>query len=310
VSSTNHDLLAKVEDLATRLRAIQSDLADEAPELRREQLEDEIGRALQGVVAHGRAEFLELLAARFPSWDNDVSRGGAAAPATGGTRSATDQKEWSDPSFVLKRLIDLCKDLPEEKKLAVRRTLEEAGLSSGGVGSWPEAPLQRLRGLCAGGPKGQPNSGRALEALSMLLEFTLRLDKVVWATWQQMAPRSSVKRRGQLQRALGHWLDGGADVSQNEIQQELEDLRQLSAAVIASVSQAGHLAYVRLQNLQPDAVMAAAKDEGKRAWEAWEVAYWKKYLQLCQSLDPNSFEVEMMHAMADYVLPLLGRGRT
>lgn len=305
----SHDLLGRVEETANRLRAIQTDLADAEETVRREHLEEEVERALSSVMPADRREFLAQLAARFPSWDSDVTGAPAAPLATGPVRSAADEREMKDPSFVLKRLIELTRGLPEEKKVAVRQALEEAGLAAGGVGSWPDAPAQRLKGVLTG-MQGQPEAGRVLDLLTVLLEFVLSIEKVVWRTWQQMAPRSQIKRRGQLQRAAGHFVSGDQEVSRNEIQQELEELRQLTAATIAAVSQAGHLAYVRLGNLSPEAVMGAAKDEGKAAWQSWEAAYWKKYQQLAESLDPTTFEVEVMHAMADYVEQILKRGRS
>src|SRR5262245_61055615 len=93
----------RVAALAHRLRLVQSDFADAAPEARQRYLGDEIERALAALVPGERELFLNELAARFPAWDGSAPPAAAtpastAAPAAA-PRAATDEREMRDPSF-------------------------------------------------------------------------------------------------------------------------------------------------------------------------------------------------------------------
>lgn len=300
------DLNSRVEETASRLRAVQADLADTETDLRAEHLADEIERMLEKIMPDERRAFLEQLSARFPTWQGQSS--GVSASSSASARSGSDRAELNDPSWLLERLIGLVGELDDSKRDAIKQRLSEAGLLAGSVGDWPSGPAQRVRELVFGGKDGPIDPGRTLELLIVLLEFTQSLEKVVWRTWQQMAPRSAVRRRATLQKTTGLFISGDADASRGDVKFAIEDLRQLTAAITAAVSQAGHLSYQRLGNLLPDAVMGAAKDEGKKAWESWEVAYWRKFKQLASAMDQATFEAEVTRALADYVMPLIGRG--
>ena len=67
----------RVAELANRLRLVQMDFADQDDETRRGYLQEEIQRALGGVVPSERRAFLEELQSRFPTWDGSAP----AAPA-------------------------------------------------------------------------------------------------------------------------------------------------------------------------------------------------------------------------------------
>ncbi|MBX3364732.1 MAG: hypothetical protein KF866_08210 [Phycisphaeraceae bacterium] len=306
----SQDLMSQVEGTANRLRAIQADLADMDEQTRREHLEEELERAVSGIVGPERREFLAQLAARFPSWDSDISGVGSSAPvaaAAGG--SGDDMREWRDHTKVLEQLIKLASKLPEEKRIAIRRELERAGLAGSGVGSWPEEPLGRLRGLLAGGPQGGPEPGRVLDMLTLLLELTVNLERVTWRTWAQLAPNSAVKRRGQLQRSAAHFVSGDDEVSRTQLQQELEKLRSLTAAVIMAMSKAGQAAYKWFENISPSRVEEYARMEGKSFGKSWPEKFWTKYEQLASNIDPATIEVQVMQAIAEHAEQLLRHGK-
>jgi len=300
------DLSTQVEATASRLRAVQADLADTESDLRTEHLADEIERSLEQIMPDDRKAFLEQLAARFPSWQGQSS--GVSAASGAAARSNADRAELNDPSWLLERLIGLVGQMDDTGRTAIKQRLSEAGLLAGAVGDWPSGPAQRVRQLAFGGQDGPIDPGRVLDLLVVLLEFAQSLEKVVWRTWQQMAPRSQVRRRSPMNKTVGVFIAGDEDASRGDVKSTIEDLRQLTAAITAAVSQAGTLSYQRLGNLFPDAVVGAAKDEGKKAWESWEVAYWRKFKQLASAMDQGTFEAEVTRALAEYVIPLIGRG--
>lgn len=304
------ELQARVEEAANRLRAVQTDLADADSTLREEALSEEVERLLGSVAPGERDEFLRRLGARFPSWDGDRSMASAPAAASP-ARSGADQRELNDPSWLLEKLLGMLSEMDEGQRESIRRRLIEAGMVSGGPGDWPVDAAEKFRravGAQASAEAGI-DPGRLLELAGVLAEFVTSVEKLVWRAWQEISPRSPLKRGASLNGSMGKFSTGDGQVSLNELRKELERLRQLTVGIIGAMSGSANLVYNRVQTLSPDAVMAAAKDEGKKAWESWEVAYWRKYRELAATLDQPSFEKEVREALADSIMALIGRAR-
>lgn len=301
------DLQARVEEAANRLRAVQTDLADADAELREEALSEEVERQLASLAPGDRAEFLTRLSSRFPSWDGDGSMASAPASASP-ARSQADRRELDDPSWLLDRLLGMLDRLDEQQKNTIRARLIEAGMVSGGPGDWPAGAVKRFR-------KAAPDAGehidpaRLLELACALVEYVSSVEKLVWRAWQEISPRSPLRRGAPIGATIGRYSGGSGEVSLNEVRQELERLRQLSVGIIGAMSGTANLVHNRVQTLAPEGVMAAAKDEGRKAWESWEVAYWRKYRELAAVLDQPVFEKMVREALADSIMALIGRAR-
>src|ERR1043165_7092663 len=74
--------------LASRLRLIQANFADDPPSVRQGYITEEIERALQNITPTKRSAYLESLGERFPAWEgvrsapvSDVQVGGAPLTA-------------------------------------------------------------------------------------------------------------------------------------------------------------------------------------------------------------------------------------
>ncbi|MCB9845584.1 MAG: hypothetical protein H6811_06330 [Phycisphaeraceae bacterium] len=294
-----------VDALAARIRAIQADLADSDGPLRAEHIAEEIDRAVGRLLPDQRLGFLEALGARFPSWDSDLT---ASAASESKTRSVEDRQELNDPSLLVRRLTELTKGWSEQKRAPIVEALKRAGLAPSGEGGWPADAAARFCKAVYDADQGPIDGGRALDLSARLVLLVLSLEKVVWRTWQQMSPRSIVKRRYSLQKLASTFVSGDQAASRGDLESALEELRQMTAGIIAAVAQAGHLSWVRLGHLLPDEVMAAAKEEGKKAWESWEVAYWRRYKDLASTIDPATFESEILRGLADWVEEVIGRG--
>lgn len=305
--SGHPDLQARVEEAANRLRAVQTDLADADAALREEALTEEVERQLDALAPGDRQEFLRRLSLRFPSWEGDGSM--ASAPASRSpVRSKADERELNDPSWLLDKLLGLIDTMDGPQKEAVRRRLIEAGMVSGGPGDWPDEAAERFkRAVGEGG--GHIDPGRLLELSATMAEFVTSVEKLVWRAWQEISPRSPLKRGSPLGATMGRFSGGSGEVSHNEVRQELERLRQLTVGIIGAMSGTANLVHNRVQTLAPEGVMAAAKDEGKKAWESWEVAYWRKYRELAAILDQPVFEKEVREALSDSIMALIGRAR-
>jgi hypothetical protein len=260
---------------ANRLRLVQTDLADEAPEVRQQYLGDELERALAQVVPADRAAFI------------------AALPST-------DMRELNDASFLVERLTDLAPSLSDSERQSLAARLRDAGLSASGRQVWPETNADKLRAhlKLSEGPDLDP--GRCLDLLQMELEFCLSLDQLVWSTWKALAPRSDIRGSGDLRNTIGPFLQGNPDVARGEAMMHLEKLRQLTAAIVSAISQTGRqFAQTHHAKFNPDAIEDAAKGD-KKALESIGVAAWRKYREITGTSDQATIEREIMQLIADY----------
>ncbi|MFG0326010.1 MAG: hypothetical protein ACF8SC_01900 [Phycisphaerales bacterium JB037] len=291
------EITARADEAAARLRAIQSELAGEEASLREEQLTHEVTRAMSGMTPDERSAFLDELNKRFPSWDQAVAAPVVASGGGGGARSERDAAELDDPSFLAQRLAQVAGRLSEGDRRIIRDTLAEAGLVPKSSGEVPSESSEELRRLLFGADSGPVDAARCVELLAAYADFALSLDKLVWRTWQQMAKSSRLRRKGSLTSKSAAYAAGDREVSRNEIKDELELLRRLTAGLVTSVSQTGHLCYARMNHLLPESVMDFVHGEGKKG----EKAYWRKFESLASSLEPHSFESEVLKALAEYV---------
>src|ERR1051325_8079761 len=106
--------------LASRLRLIQANFADDPATVRQGYIVEEIERAIKTVSPTRRKAYMESLAERFPAWE--------------GTRSAasSDVKTVTAPltaEELVARLAELAPSLSPEARTAFARQLQAVGLS-------------------------------------------------------------------------------------------------------------------------------------------------------------------------------------
>lgn len=287
---------------ANRLRLVQTDLAEEQPDVRQQYLADEVERALAQVVPTERPAFLAALQDWFPTWDRiDLERKGEQ----GMGQSATDERDLKDAGFLVERLADLAPSLSEEQRRSVAGRLRDAGLSVEGRLAWPEQAAEKLRThlKMTDGPEIDPL--RAMELLQMQVDFCLSLDQLLWSTWKAIAPRSEIRGAGELKKCITPFLQGDQDVPRGEVMMHMEKLRQLTASVISSVSQTGRqFAQSHYARFNPDAIEDSAKLE-KKALESIGVAAWRKYREIVGTTDQATIEREIMQLIAEYAEKLM-----
>ena len=73
----------------------------------------------------------------------------------------------------------------------------------------------------------------------LCVELTASLDQVVWTTWRTIAPKSQIRRPAGLIKNMARFAAADPDVPRGQVSQELERLRQLVAAVVAAIGNAG-----------------------------------------------------------------------
>lgn len=293
----------RVAAVANRLRLLQIDFADQSEADRRGYLGEELSRVLAGLPPSERKAFLEELQSRFPTWDSNVRLESNAS-----ARPAFDERELSDASFLVTRLIAVAQTLPPERKAAVVQRLKEAGLAgaAGAAVAWPDAQANDLRAKLQMAANERLDPTRVLELLTQLAEVACSLDQVVWNTWRVMSPQGTIKRPAVLQKTMARFIAGDQDVPRGQVSQDVGKLRQLIAALIGAVSQTGRFAMQHFKSFWPDEIKVLVGTSGF----GLEGRYWRKYVELAGAMDANAVQDAIRQAIAEYAEALIrGTGR-
>jgi hypothetical protein len=255
--------------MAARLRLLQANFADDAPGMRQDFIIQEVEQSLKGCVPEKRRARLEALSQRFPGGPGN----GVAAPAPSPAAPVPQT-----PDELLEQLLQAVPSLTKEERVLFAFRLQQAGLLpevAGGTLELSPELLKRL-GINSADPE------RAAKALGLVLEMALALDQLAWTLWRQVAPRSMVRKEGELQKLASEYLAGSAEVSTAQVQQTIERTRRLTASLLGAMGRAGGgFAKERARLFDPNAIKAVANSE-KKMLESIEFACWRKYEQLCK----------------------------
>ena len=286
--------------LASRLRLIQANFADDASPVRQGYITEEIERALKPVSPTRRKLYLDSLAERFPAWEG--VRSTAQSDVKVGAALMT-------PEEMVAGLIELAPTLSAEARASFASQLQAAGLSvKESASAFLELPPELHKKL--GLPPGKPlQLERAVKLLAITSELALALDQLAWALWKQLSPKSSIRKETKLNRLAGSYLAGDAEVSTAQLSQPVEKTRRLIAGLLGAVGRAGS-SYAKkyVARLSPEVIEDWAKMEKK--WnETLETACWRKFVQQAKDhASEPAIENEIQEAIAKAVENLiLGR---
>jgi len=282
-----------------RIRMALVDLADEPVQARQDVLDEEIERALSQVVPDQRKAFLEELMQRFPSWDARV--GVELKTAESAERSATDERELSDPNFLVARLIQLAPTLSQRDRQVLIQRLCEAGLSRTESTDWSAECREALLGALQLKSDAPIQPSRVTELTCMLVEFAARLDQLVWNTWRAIHPRAKRRRGEPLRGLMAKLLRQDVDVSAPQVKEDLDRLGGLIAAITSAVRQAGRHAGQYFARLSPAEISKLTEMEGGGFLVGKEVRHWRKYVELSATMTPDVIENEIREAIARHV---------
>ena len=149
---------------------------------------------------------------------------------------------------------------------------------------------------------------RAAELAAMLSEVVANFDQLVWGTYRAVAPTSTIKRQQNLKQVVGRFAAGDAGVSARQVKDELDRLRQVGAALIASLNQAGRqFAQKQATTLAPSQIESSVKLSGKSVMTGLEAQCWRKYVELAGTGDVDSVERDLLSAMGAHA-EALARG--
>jgi hypothetical protein len=259
-------------NMASRLRLIQANFADDPPSTRQTFLAEEVERGLQGVAPSKRETYLDALSQKFPSWE-------AARPAEGGEASVAPPPEAPEP--LLARLIEAAPALSSEARLEFGRRLQQAGFGSALPAANPfsglSLDLQKKLGLA---PDKTLDPDRVVKMLAGLLELVLVLDQLVWTLWRQLARQPKYQKEAEFSKLAGPYLAGDPEVPTQLVAQPLEKTRRLIAALLGAVGRASSTyAKKHVARFAPEVIEDFAKMEKK--WnESLDFACWRKYREL------------------------------
>lgn len=307
VHDASSDVSRKVVALVARLRLVQSQLADEAADVRREQLDGEVSRALQSIAASDREPFLKELMSAFPTADGGggggAGRNGAATQATTKVVEVVKPRDLSFEELVEALVKQWGLATPEQKAQAAAKLTASGVTPSGGGGGTglSEAMVRELRGKLALGTGDMPDAARVTELSAAMFDFAMGVDRLVWGMWsKKLAPSSGLRSNGTLQRFLREYVTGRGDAAGGgHVAPEVRRLLQMTIAVVSSIGQAGTAFGEKfVSQLTPGAIEDSIGDSAFRSKDA---DCWKAYKLRAGSLDRQAIDAEITQAIARFV---------
>jgi hypothetical protein len=189
----------------------------------------------------------------------------------------------------------------------VMERLRQSGLTAPVVspGALPEAGARALQQALSQGPRDQLDVERTLELAAMLSDLVLRLDAMMTDIWRKVAPQSSIRKAATLRVTLSRFAAGDPQITRAQAEAELALLRQITAGIASAISRAAPQVTRRhLDRFGAAEVERAVRDEGSGSLGI-EAKCWKKYQQVCATLDADAMERELLAIIAEHAEKLI-----
>src|SRR5512141_1392818 len=165
--------------LVTRLKYLQTTLADETQENRQVHLEEELRRALQAVPVDKRGAHLYELTQLFPEWD--LAAATAIAPAAAARQT---------PDEIVASFLQLVPQLSGEPREAVKQKLAALGLILPTKQAIDGEALTAVRSKLKLDPEDPIDTQQLAKLFAVYAEAMLALDQLAWNVWRNAAPKS------------------------------------------------------------------------------------------------------------------------
>jgi len=159
------------------------------------------------------------------------------------------------------------------------------------------------------GPDEHLNPVYAAQVAALLVDFAASLDAVVWSAWRAVAPVSNIKRAEPIRQSLARTARGEPGAGATGAR-DVELLRQLAAALIAGIGQAGRqFAQRHAERFSPAQIEASTKMSSGRGLADLMVSHearcWRKYVEVSAGNDAAAIERELLSAVAAFAESLL-----
>ena len=287
--------------LETRLKYLQTKLAEEKPEDRQVHLEEELHRALMELPAPKRGSHLYALVQQFPDWE--LAAVTAIAPAAVARQT---------PDEIIKAFLQLAPQLSGEQREDVKKKLAATGLIIATNQPIEGEALTGIQGKLKLDPDDKIDPQQLGRLFATFADAILALDQLAWNVWRNAAPKSPVRRdtsQGDLRTVTRRALSGDAEAAaaQVQAQKQVEASRQLIAGLLAGLGPAGkNFARRFQQRYTPDAVREVVRSEGGGKNDA---QFWKKHTELAAEITETVIEDDVQAAVVKYAEDLM-RGST
>jgi hypothetical protein len=268
--------------LASRLRLIQSEMADRSAAERQDYLTDEVRRATAQMLPDQQREIFDQLLEEFPSWGEVGEPAPPAAPA------GIPLEQWNDPKALVEQLL-----LIASKDGARRREVLERIYRSGlVVFVLPAKAEETIKSKLPALPtQAKIDAWRAVEVLLMLMEFSRKLESFVSGTWSTVArgvgPASP--------KALGDLIARFLIASESSV---LASLRQELEGAITLLERRARVFPATMRQFSQQHAEKFAPAEIESMVNAGFLAnrnkvLWDKYVELCGGTDREHLESEV-----------------
>jgi hypothetical protein len=288
--------------LSQRLRMLHTELAEQSPEMRVEQLRDEVQRAVSSMPPQEREGFLSELAQQFPLWSASNGTMPKAAPA-----AATAAPLPTDPKSLAEMLIELGRGMSQAEKDAVTARLSAGGFSTvvkevvresggGGGAAFPPAALAEFKKAVGLPADGEVNPGRLLELAALLTEFTLKIEPWACSYWRDLAPDAKNPIYQTLNKEFPRYVSGDDKITKEAMHKSVYKLRSLVSLLMKGVMEAGkQFARDHMTRYSMEAVRESAP---KETFKSDEYRCWKQYERLMEGVDAPAIEKRIKQLIA------------
>ncbi|CAN5806018.1 hypothetical protein BH11PLA1_BH11PLA1_17750 [soil metagenome] len=300
----------RVSAIASRLRLLQSELADRSSDVRAAELRGEIMRETGAMSRDEKAAFLAELSGQFPRYTSANGAGGG--PSSGAAALQSPPKPPPPPGPAdAPRLADeigkLWPMLTEELRQQVRSALGAAVPPATASLASTAPEWRRVLGMNADDPV---DAARSAELGAALTQLVANLDRVACGVWKETNTSGENKRAETLKTLGAQYVRGWQGASQEKVQAEIESLQMLVLGLLKAMQQLPSMFADRhLQRFDPAVIMAnVSRPEGTASgWfggdtgKATPVKCWEEYKRLMSELDKNMLTDEMKAMVTDVV---------
>lgn len=282
-----------VTSLATRLRLIQIDFADEDPQIRKGYLDDEIQRSLKLIDTNEKNDFLSELSKRFPDWKDLIKRESENHEGSVG--------DLSDPDFLLSEFIKLVPNITDQEKKLFSERIQNSGLLPRGSGQ-PSIPEEKSKRFTKALEVQELDYGKAFELLAMLVELVKPLDSTVRKICQEINKFTPARNRppinfGKLGDSMKKYISGKESISTIDVEKSIGDLRVLIAVMLKAIP--GIPAKYNSNHLEKIDPATISKNVKGNFLKSHDVISWEKYKEIYDEEGIKLFSQKMMEYFAE-----------
>jgi len=298
---------------ARRLRRVQISFSDEPENQRRTYIAEELETLLKAVPIDQRGVFLDELESMFPVFGTQV-------PATKPEGKGQEVPAEDTLEELVSKLTQRVAKMGMAEREALVERLAEAGLIR--VDHTP-ASTDSGKALTSGGPE-DPKVRESLQYIArslkveridvartakmtvMLAVYMGQLDQVVWSAWQAVAPRSGLKRKNSLEKALQSYIGGDPSVSGADLNAQIATTKKLLTAFIAAIGQLGvQFARQHLAPFSPQEVLLSVNSKGANPLIGKDVACWALYQRMARGLEEEAVDDAVREIVAKNVTDMM-----